>query len=312
MKQRMKKMLCCLIVFSTLILSNTALAADNLTKAAKAASDVTVTSEYDMALQRSAAWKENLSDINALSGEESVDPLEEYKDAFTERCTESAETLKGYGYTSEEIRLMKAYINGEISFEEVAPRAAASISTSLTCSTHTSSQYTGTYNFTWSKFPVDVSEDSITLGALGINNSSSFLTRLDGYLSSISYVDSSGAHVESRTPTFNYSDSGGLTASFPMITTDRSGNKQIWVKSGFVTLTIRPVGSTTFTAARFRGSYLHATKSGVKLSFSLAVSLKPPYFTVTPSISAGSESVTETGVRQTVFYNSGSQDVEFP
>lgn len=312
MKQRMKKTLCFLIVFSTLILSNTALAADHLTGDADAASDVMVTSEYDMALQRSAEWKKNLSDTNMLSGKASVDPLEEYKDAFTNRCKESAETLKGYGYTDEEIRLMKAYINGELSFEEVAPRAAASISTSLTCSTHTSSQYTGTYNFTWSKFPVDVSNDTITLGALGINDSNSFLTKVNGYLSSISYVNATGAHVESRTPTYNLTESGGLTASFPMITTSRSGNETIWVKSGFITLTVRPIGSATFTAARFRGSYLHATEGGLQLSFSLTISPKSPFFSIGVNISIGPESVTETGVRQTIFYNSGSPDVEFP
>lgn len=270
--------------------------------------ETTSISEYEMALQESEAWKQQ--DAPASAGAESVDPLERYQEAFTERCKESEETLRGYGYSDEEIRLMKAYIDGELSFEEVASRAAATITTSLSCSTHNSSQYTATYRFTWTKFPVDRTNDTMTLGAVGINNSDIFVSSLGGYLSSVSYVNSSGAHVEGRTPTMNLNSEGALTGKFPLITNSTNGSTTVWAQSGFITLTINPVGSKTFTSVRYRGSYLHES-ANTNLTFSITPKITAPYFILTPSINT-TTNVSEVGVIQKIFHNNGTTTSEFP
>ena len=90
----------------------------------------TIKTEYEMVLEESAKYKRSkkILDDKASIGE---DPLEEYERALRIRASLSSAELVGMGYTEEEVELLKKFEDGRISFQEIAPRATATLTTDL-------------------------------------------------------------------------------------------------------------------------------------------------------------------------------------
>ena len=237
--------------------------------------ETSYTTEFETVLQASKDWQDRIAD----EGDITIDPMETYRQAFTERCAESEETLRDFGYSDDEISVMKAYLAGEETFEYAATRATSGVTGTLSCSKHTPAQYQLRYSFVWDKFPVNVADAAITLGANGYTGNMICEAILDRYSYNIAYVNSSGqATTASVKPTLK-PNGAGLAANFPQITTSSDKSQNVWVRSGYLDMSVSPMDTSagTFTKVRGYGSYIYPTAQGVSFTATLNVALKAPF-----------------------------------
>ena len=265
------------------------------------------TTEYEMVLQKSREYKMRRSNVSG-----SEDPLVEYKRAFDERVKLPEQTLREYGFDEEQVQLMKRYANGELTFEQVALRASASCSTTLSSTLHTSSKYIIKYSFNWSAIPTGLGQDGFGVGAYGIDSSSvAFDTSISSTNASINYCYHNGQLYKTEGAK-KTSDTNYMYATFESYKQNDVGSDWVWAKSGTMTMTIVPTvpGGKTFAAVRARGQYGHTSKSASKLSVSLSVSPSSGKISISFAIKSGGGSVTTYGLKQKVFYNDGSDHTE--
>lgn len=106
-------------------------------------------------------------------------------------------------------------------------------------------------------------------------------------------------------------DANSVTCTFDSYKMNKTGDRYIWAKEGYITITITPAipNSTTFAAVRASARYAHATTKGGGADISVNVSGEG-YVTFTLSHSKGNSYVQSYGARQKVFYNNGSVVVE--
>lgn len=261
------------------------------------------TSEYDMVIKESLDSRKKGNPL-------SEDPLLEYKKRFDERCREPEEVLEKMGYSMRQIELMKDYLAGRYEFYEIAAATAATLTTTLTCSTHTTTKYVVKYTFSWSTIPTGLGQDGIALGAYGIDSTSHrFDTKTSSKSGSVKYCYNDGTTYKTEYPTLT-ADDPGFKAKFASYKLNSSGSDWVYAKSGSFKLTIVPTvsGSTTFAAARARGSYGHSSAPSTKIS--IAIGLSSNTITITFTKTSGSGSVSAMGTKQKVFYNNGSSTTE--
>lgn len=299
----MFKKLIALVTISCLCLGtiSTAFAMD--TETIDVTEIVTVSSEYEQAKELSKDFKKG-----KITGNK--DPLIEYKEAFTERAALSEETLKGFGYSNEEIAILKDYLAGNVSFETAATRASAKLTATLKAPTHTKTKYACNYSWSWDKTPTGLQTDGVALGIAGIDsNSKYFETKKYSSTAYVNYVYTDGTTYKSETPTTSI-NGGTLSCKFPSYKQDSTGSRYVWAKSGYVILTVVPIvsGGSEFAAVRARGEYGHATSSGT-MNITVTVN-STASITITFTVDNSSSKVVTYGTKQIIFYNDGSSDVE--
>lgn len=266
-------------------------------------------SEYEMVLRSHQEWLEEKSRNVAENAEMQSDPLEDYKDFLNERAALPEEVLRGYGYSDEQIDILKQYNRGELSFDEAARSSSAYLNGSLYCGTHTTTKYSVTYSWEWDILPDGLGQDGFGLGVYGIDSQSAgFDTRLESSAASVTYYYMTGTRYRSenvsKTPNTN-----NISAKFDSYKIADSGDRWVWAKSGTVTIVIVPTvsGGKQFAAVRARGEYSHSSNDDIQLSLGISVNVLTGSIGFSASISNGSSgSINQCGVAQAVFYNNGS------
>lgn len=255
---------------------------------------VTSISEYQMAQ----------NETRELSGNaQGPTPLEEYEIAFRKLAEMDSDVLSNCGYSDEEITLMKAYLNGEVSFDEAASRAATVLTATLSCPVHTSTQYTASYYWSWDKLPTGLNQDAFALSMVGFNGNGIAIGGVYTLQSSSVryYLENTFHHYEVPTTSI----SSGFSATYESYKLDSTHSYWVWAKEGNVSLILTPmVSGTTFSAVRARGAVFHST-STFSHSFEISVSLWDGSITFS-IVGNNINNITEYGTKQYVFYNNGS------
>ena len=272
-------------------------------------------SEYQMAIEETqrmdACAKTNLQSGNDSSVQAKT-PLEEYKEAFDVRAEMDTETLSGMGYSSAEIDILQKYKNGGCTFEEAATRAAAVLTPSLTCTTHTKERYVVKYSWEWDKTPVGLGEDGFAMGLYGIDNQSNrLITKLNSSTAAVTYFYTDNSYYKVEFPDKEISQDA-VSTKFDSYKLSDLGDRWVWAKRGYITMTISPAvsGGKTFEAVRAAGEYGHSSHRLAQINISVTVSATGD-ITATFSIAPPSSgSVTSYGKKQIIFYNDGSKFVE--
>lgn len=267
-------------------------------------STTTVTTEYEAVLEQSRVYNQQRS-------ARGIDPLVEFEKGFTERAAFSELELKGMGYSKEEIAVLKEYLKGNISLENAATRASAKLTASLTNSKHTTTQYTCKYSWSWDKTPVGLGEDGFALAMSGIDSKSKhFETKKMSSTASISYNYTDGTFYKSESPSTDTSGNS-VECTFDSYKLNSLGDRWVWAKSGYITLSIAPAvsNSTTFECVRTYGEYAHSTTSSGTIDISVTVNASGS-ITVKFSHSGGSSKITLFGRKQIIYYNDGSSHDE--
>ena len=306
----MKKRFICIFMIATLLLSTVSSFAyqeNDLSSTFSPTVEMTTISEYEEALHLTEQLNA-VKEFDAISND--ITPLDEYKLAFDERAQLPAETLKDLGYSEEEIQLLKDYADGKLSFDEVAPRASAVLSTVLSSSLYTTTQYKVRYTWSWDKTPAGTKKDTAILAVQGIDSSSHTLnTRISNKESKVTYyVDDTYNKVESATLEVNGSY---VTATYNKYKLTDNGNNWMWVKSGYLEVTLVPSisGGDTFAAVRARGEL--AVPTPHVDSYSIAVAYSPSgTITITLTVETGRGTISHYGKVQKVFYNNGTYKSE--
>lgn len=212
---------------------------------------VKVQTEYEMALLQTEEMETNQNHAAALT------PLEEYKIGFAELAEESRESLIACGYSDEQVDAMKAYLDGELSFEEAAARASAKLTATLECLKHTKSKYTVEYRWEWEQRPSEHDEESAALSLLGIDEDSDhFETAIVSKSARIAYYDSMGEFYESDNPSIHaaWDQGSGISISYDSSSADGTGLESVWTKEGFIRISCEPIAaSRSFASAQVRG-----------------------------------------------------------
>lgn len=281
--------------------------------------DTVTISEYEIVLQQEEEFLSTHDQMSTYGQTNQVTgPLQQYKEAFDARANLSKKELQDLGYSEEEIRLLNEYKSGTKSFEEVAPRVAASLSTLLSCSTYTPTKYVVRYTWQWDKAPKGLDNDVAVLALQGINSSSNtFDIKIDRKVSKVNYYVA-GEFEKTETPTLSFpsSDSSviGAAATYDKYKLTDNKNDWMWAKDGYLEVTVSPTvsGVNTFSAVRARGEML--ITSGESNS---SITINP--YIVFMGIEIGIKykyeidkvTVENMGGTQKVFKNNGTYILEF-
>ena len=261
------------------------------------------TSEYEM-------FQNDLDELRKTDAVRAKQLQKEYIQRFNQRASLPVETLLNFGYTEEQIKTLKEYSAGNISFESAASLTSAVLNTFMSAPTHTTSQYSFYYSWTWTSVPVNLYEDGVGLVAMGINpQSQNFDVKIDAKNSIITYYYTTGSYYGQENATISTSNAA-VNSTFDLYKQNSLGTEYVWAKSGNITMTVSPTveGGATFAAARARGEYGHATSHVSGLNISGVVTLLYGLLDVAFSFSGGS--LSEMGLIQRVYYNNGTYITE--
>ncbi|WMJ75954.1 hypothetical protein RBQ61_09955 [Sedimentibacter sp. MB35-C1] len=267
-------------------------------------STTTITTEYEAVLEQSKIYNQQRS-------ARGIDPLVEFEKGFTKRAALSEAELKGMGYSKEEITALKEYLKGNISFEAAATRASADLTATLTNSKHTTTRYTCKYSWSWDKTPIGLGEDAFALAMSGIDSKSkAFETKKMSSSASVSFHYTDGTFYKTETPSTSTSGNS-VKCTFDSYKMNSLGDRWVWAKSGYITLSIAPAvsNSTTFECARAYGEYAHSTTSSGTIDISVTVDAAGS-ITVSFTHSKGNTKRTLWGYKQIIFYNDGTSHEE--
>ncbi|MDD6213348.1 MAG: hypothetical protein PUB22_09455 [Clostridiales bacterium] len=202
----------------------------------------------------------------------------DYEKALLERATLPISELRGYGYTDEQIRELKAYANGEKAFEAIAQFTAASLSADITFSSYSTSSYAFSYSWTWSSLPLQVYKDMAVMKWSGMATSGALLGTEIGSVSSVVkyYYTTNGNYYTSQSGEGTIIENG-YWIKFPLRKMDNNNANYVWAKKGTVYAKINKSGTAALAKMQVTAIYGHTTKSvsitpslgsGMTISFS--------------------------------------------
>lgn len=187
------------------------------------------------------------------------------------------------------------------------------LSTGSTCSTHTEEKYIVTYSWEWDKLPNALGDAGIVMGLYGIDSqSSAFVAKLNSSSVTATYYYTDSTRYKAVNLSAEVS-ANTISANLDSYKLSDSGDRWVWTKKGYVTMSVSPAvsGSKTFAAVRAAGEYAIAERSSAQLDVSVTVHVLTGDITTALSISQGSSGRIYTcNKRQTIFYNDGSKFVE--
>lgn len=310
MKKRMVGLLLAMVMCVTLCVPSFAISAED-SEIDESGFSV---SEYEMVLNAQQDWIAAQGiQVQSENAESTPAPLEEFQKSFDARAKLPTDVLKGYGYSDEKISILKQYEKGEIPFEVAAMSASARLVGNIYCGTHMATKYSLTYEWEWDVLPNGLGRDGFGLGLQGIDNQSDgFNTKIDSSAASVTYYYMTGTRYRaenvSKSPNTNT-----ISATFDSYKLTDSGDRWVWAKSGYLTMTISPTvsGGKQFAAVRARGEYSHSSNDKIDLNLAISVDVISGNITFAASISNGkSGNIQQCGIRQIVFYNDGSYHEE--
>lgn len=273
-------------------------------------------SEYESLLEIVNGASIMPANASNVDYELAAEALEEYKYQIEERAKLPENILTAYGYTEEQITLLKKYLAGEKSFEEIAALTSAQLTTEIQCLQHTETLYSISYGWRWSSVPLTLSSDAVAFTYNGIRNSSDPIdVKLNSYSSNINYYDRiTGAFYTAERGNFDVTNNY-VTAEFQCEKMNSTGNDYVWAKTGVINVSISPTvpgAGNALSAVRVQGAYGHTVTPNSEVSVSVTISAGRLNCTIDFSVSTPSGIVETWGKKQFVYYNDGSCAVEFP
>lgn len=267
-------------------------------------------SEFEVAMQKTEELQRTSS--KSFTNSE-LTPIDEYKIAFDKRVQLSEDSLKKMGYSKDDIQIMKAYANGDIPFIQAASATSAQLTTRFICSSHTSSKYIFTYEWSWDKLALAEGTDICAIGIVGINNNSmAMVSTISSASSSITYIYSDGSMYQSSSIATEKLGEGA-SSSFVTSKMNSTGDRLVWAKEGSIRVVVVPaVSGNAFAAVRVAGEYGHSTSSS-NTSISATVNVNPATSTISFTFKLSGQSttkITKMGYKQSIYYNDGSVAVE--
>ena len=267
----------------------------------------TVESEYDIVLQELQSLE-----LEAQKTHKPIarNPLLEYEQEMKKRAELSESQLLGYGYTEQQIQLLKQYDAGEKTFDQIAPHTSATLTTDLQATKHTEKAYILRYTWEWSAVPTVTASDKVAIGTYGFNSAGNQVNhKMDGRSATVYYKYFNGTQAETTHPSTTLKENLGVESTIVMLKKDNDNADNIWAKGGQLTCSISPLGTNgKFNGVRAKGSYGHASKTA---NISTAIAVNPIMQTISISFKLTvSGTVTTRGEKQKVFYNNGDSTLE--
>ncbi len=263
LKKRLTSMLLALTM--VVALGSQAFAASALQSTVKECFETNQYSEYDY--YTLVTELQSHSDQELLDIGYTYDDIEQlrslsFQTALMERASLDKSVLKNYGYTENEISILKQISHGIMPMNDMSLRAVlAQCTGDFTINSRSSSQWTLVYTWTWDKAPLFLGNDSVGVSWGAYNSTSS---NIDVLMTSSKAVGTCYNTITGVTYNKNLSrdqdaDLNGVKYNFNMGTEGTDPN-DYWVKNGSVTVTVKiATGSTAqIHYMKLCGLYGHA------------------------------------------------------
>ena len=222
---------------------------------------VNTQSEFETILELRKKTDEELVEIG-LSAKE----INEIKSDFLEnellrRATLTQEELKAYGYTDEQIRLLKTYDGEEITSGSQYMALSATCSGNFTSGNCSNKKIRLRYNWEWSSVPVIKMKDKVFVRWQAVKSGGVVVDATVTYAkATVKYYSiTTGAYASSKDTTVN--GSGGTTVDYRTFNIDMViDDNYYWAKKGtaYITLNSEDAGYN-FKYVDVGGSYGHKT-----------------------------------------------------
>ncbi len=265
----------------------------------------TIYSEYDMLLQK-------VEELEAEDASAADTLLSKYEEEIWRRAGLSQETLLQYGYSEDEITLLKAYRDGTLSFEEAALLTSAELEADLRTTQRSATSYALRYDWEWDKVPTGLGEDGVALTYYGIDaNNDGFNIRLASYESEVNYYTLGNEFKEFDEGTVDLVWDN-LSITFDSYKLDESGYEWVWAKDGYLAVTIEPAtpGTDEFDSVRALASYGHSAAQEGSLQITHGVNVLDGLLSIGFSTGGKENEVIQYDVKQCYFYLDGSTHIE--
>lgn len=247
---------------------------------------VTYYNEIEEVLQMREATPQELHKMG-ISQEKANEIAElDIESAYYERAQLPESQLRAYGYTDEQIAVLKAYDGSKITSDSPVVAAAASCTGSASKVSASTSKIAFKYTWTWSSAPVFMRTDKAAVKWKAYNSNSVEIDVNCSRSTTVSYYWLSlGSYNSAKNPTTSLINMNeGCSADIVMqYAKENNGNADsIWAKKGTTTVTLTK-SSTNISYIKFSGSYAHARMvcnpgisvegDGISISFAPAENL---------------------------------------
>lgn len=203
-----------------------------------------------------------------------------FEEGFLEQSKLPEEVLLNFGYTEEQVKLIKNYDGSPITRDSAMVRASASISAGVTLNTSSTSRYKFTYSWVWSGKPISNGTDICAMRWAAYSSSGGPLGASIGTTdSNVEYYDFYGNFYHSKSPSITEEDDS-IYITFPMEKKNSTGDEYVWAKEGYIKATINKLGTSGMNFVRIRGAYGRSTS---KVTPTLNVSSKGVSFSFSPA-----------------------------
>lgn len=220
-----------------------------------------------------------------------------FEEGFLEQAKLPEETLLNYGYTEEQVELIKDYDGSPITRGSNMLKASATLTKSVILSSYSSDSYRFRYEWEWNGKPVSNGKDIVAMRWSTFNsNGSTIGSYISNEIANVEYYNFKGYFEDDADPTV-YEDDNSIYSYFPMEKKDKHGDEYIWAKEGFISARIERLGSQGMDYIRIRGAYGKSTTSAVPC---ISISGSNVGFGFSPS-----RKITENGVKQVCYDKDG-------
>lgn len=199
----------------------------------------------------------------ASAGEES---LAAYEELLKKRAGLPEETLTAYGYTGEQIALLRAFQTGERTFQEVAAATSACMITRLCCLRQTQKYYALSWGWKWSAVPLFGAGDGAALLCCPLRDAARGIgVRLEAYSSNVNYYSKkTGTLACTWRGDLGESNVCFLSAAFPCEAERSLLTDGLWARSGVLYLALTPIvpgAENNIARMQVRTGYGHTLSS---------------------------------------------------
>lgn len=199
----------------------------------------------------------------ASAGEES---LAAYEELLKKRAGLPEETLTAYGYTGEQIALLRAFQTGERTFQEVAAATSACMTTRLCCLRQTQKYYALSWGWKWSAVPLFGAGDGAALLCCPLRDAARGIgVRLEAYSSNVNYYSKkTGTLACTWRGDLGESNVCFLSAAFPCEAERSLLTDGLWARSGVLYLALTPIvpgAENNIARMQVRTGYGHTLSS---------------------------------------------------
>lgn len=199
----------------------------------------------------------------AAEGEES---LAAYEKLLKKRAGLPEETLAAYGYTGEQIALLRAFRAGEKTFREVAAATSACLTTRLCCLRQTQKYYVLSWGWKWSAVPLFGAGDGAALLCRPLRDTTREIgVRLEAYSSNVNYYSKkTGVLACARRGDLGESNVCFLSAVFSCEAERSLLQGGLWARSGVLYLALTPIvpgAENNIAQMQVRTGYGHTLSS---------------------------------------------------